>query len=249
METKQPVKHGLLKCLWSFWLKHGTNVFVAFGILIAALTAFCVPCGSLIHVIGVIAAILSGVFLKFANVPIRQFRVCLGWGCITYTLFVVLSHICAVRGLVDEHYLGVFLAAAVCFFLYVYIPMLSYALRLNDQKYGTDFFSCNDTDKNNGILVLIMYVIMLAVCSGIEEKRLNDALLAREQFTPVIGWTTEIQHGNTYYVVTCSKGKLWVSPVMYPQVRNISFHSRVRFVGTRDYNGLIKVRRFEILDH
>ncbi len=225
------------------------RLFAGIGIAIAV-AAVLFGFESALFDVGIITAVIIYFRLPYANIGIESKTVRLGWAAIMFAAFYLPSVLLTFEEEITIRFPGMFFSLFICTVLYSYIPAISYRLMLNDEQEGYsfgDFGRDSRKTRHNGVFFsFFVYGIILCIWGACEIKQKTDILFSQQPYIPVLKWEKEYQHGNTYYVVDCEKGKFMVSPTSYPEIRDINKNSQIRILAPYSYNGLLQIERLEI---
>ncbi len=143
-------------------------------------------------------------------------------GCcaLIYAVFQLISCTCNVEEEGVVIHLGYFLAALVCSILYKFSPVIVAKIT---KDYGYSH------EHSWGFLFFFYAMIGIVANYGVND-RIDNAKLAKEVFVPVKKWSIETHQGETYYIVTCSRGTLAISPFSHPEIREINDKTQIRFL-------------------
>lgn len=190
--------------------------------------------------------------LAWAYIPIDKEIVRVAWSCINFTLFIASCYLCSIESLVegytkDVYSVGILVAMFVNGFLYSYIiPRLSYKMKFIDRDYGQHTYKFEQTKSNGSLLHVTIYLLLLVVVFLVENKQLNDYLFEKEPFILVQSWEKENYHGNTIYVVQTEKGTFGISPLEYPEIRNINPNTKIKVLEGNNPDNIMNYFRLEI---
>lgn len=229
----------------SFAEKYKTVIFSVTGLSAACTASIFFWCGSLIFWLSICAAVIVFFCLKFANVEIDSAYVRSGWAGITHAVFLIMTSICPVTD--SFLHTGVFAAVISCIILYTLIPKTSYGLKLNDVKEGVSILDIKDTQYNGFVGMLFLYMIITIIITISETNAKENFDLSQEQYVKVTQWNIENHQGNTYYIISCPKGRFAVSPYKYPEIRDINKNTQVKvLLNNVPSYGLLSVKKLEI---
>lgn len=233
----------------SFFAKNKETLFLITGLLSACAASVFLWCGSLIFWLSIAAAAIVFFCLKFANIEIESPVVRGGWACIMHAVFLTVTSVLSVGEPGEPAFhIGDLPAVFVCVILYTYIPLISYALGLNDEKESYDLHTCRKTRYNGYIGMLFLYMAVSVIITISEHNAKDDFDFSREEFVKVTDWKIENRAGDTYYIISCPKGRFAVSPYSYPEVRDINKNTQVKILARRSSvtPGLLDVTKLEI---
>lgn len=228
----------------SFAEKYKTVIFSVTGLSAACAASIFFWCGSLIFWLSICAAVIVFFCLKFADVEIESPYVRSGWAGITHAVFLIMTSICPVTD--SFLHTGVFAAVISCIILYTLIPKISYGLKLNDVKEGVSLLDLKDTQYNGFVGMLFLYMIITIIITISETNAKENFDFSQEQYVKVTQWNIENHQGNTYYIISCPKGRFAVSPYKYPEIRDINKNTQVKVLLGPGYEGLLEVKKLEI---
>lgn len=225
-----------------FWInylpwvkKYGEIIFAVLSVVIAVVCSIYFY----ISVWCIIIPILAALFMFFMN-KLHDMDVFVNIGCcaLVYAIFQLLSCSWNIEEEGVVKYLGYIPATFVCLILYGHTPVIVAKITKED----------DDAHEYSCILVLIFYGIVGIVANYGANDRIEDAKFAKETFIPVTQWHIETHKGETYYIVTCSRGTLGISPYAYPEIRQINDSTRIRFLKSNysSKKGLTQYYRLEI---
>ncbi len=238
-----------------FLSSHRESVFLSLSIITAVLIGFFMYCNQLILWLAIIASLIVYWRLPHANISINNETVRGAWACINFILFIASCDLCSIKpideGYTNETYtFGVLAALLINGFLYTdIIPKLSYKMKFINSDYGytyDDGFKCKETKSNGSFLHLIIYVILLIIVFSVENKQLNDYKFEKEPFIPVQSWEKEVYMKNTIYVVKTEKGIFGISPITYPESRNINPNTKIKVLEGNNPDNIMNYFRLEI---
>lgn len=239
----------LIKKFSEFWSRFGKYVFAAMGLLFAVVAGICCWSTGLIFALGLIASLIVFFCFLYANVPIETVSVRLGWAMISLAVFLTTTSLLTYNKIIPLHYFGLFAAVFVQSLLYSSIPLISYKLKLNDQKEGTSFFSLKTTNSNGMFGQFCLYMLILVIVGSHEKSELDDIKFEQEIFIPITKWEKEMHNGSTFYIISCPKGKFAISPLKYPEIRDINSQTKVKIL-VDEYGyvqeGLLNIKKIEI---
>ncbi len=226
------------------------QMFAGIGIIIAASVLF-FGFHSALFFVGIITATIVYFRLLNANIEIESKMVRLGWAAIMFAVFYLPPTLLTLEKEITMRAPGILVSLVLCIVLYSYIPMISYHLKLNDQKEGWSFGDFGRDSKktryNGSMMSFIIYGLILSIWGICENEQRIDAQFAQQPYISVIKWEKELRHGNTIYIIDCEKGKFSVSPYAHPEIRDINPNTKVRILTSYcSYNGLLEVKRLEI---
>lgn len=227
-----------------FWInylpwvkKYGEIIFAVLSIIIA------VVCSIYCYVsVWYIIIPLLVFLLMFAMNKWSYMETFVNIGCcaLIFALFQLISYSCDTEKDGIVWYLGWIPASFICAFLYGYSPWI--VNKIN-----------SDLSDNKAHSFSIFFAVILYLLSGVSmahktNTRIKDAQFAKEVFVPVKQWSIEVHNGNTYYIVTCSRGTLAISPYAYPEIRQINDSTRIRFLKSNypSEKGLTQYYRLDI---
>lgn len=229
----------------SFAEKYKTVIFSVTGLLAACAASIFFWCGNLIFWLSICAAVIVFFCLKFANVEIDSTYVRSGWAGIIHAVFLFTTSILSSEN--SFLHIGVLAAVIFCTVLYTFIPKISYGLKLNDIEEGISLSDCSDTQYNGFVGILFLYMIIAAIIAVSENNAKENFDFSQEQYVKVTQWNIENHQGNTYYIITCPKGKFAVSPYEYPEIRDINKNTKVKvLLNNVPSYGLLSVKKLEI---
>lgn len=232
--------------IFSVLNKNKKVLFSIAGITLACLASIFFWCGSLIFCLSIIAAVIVFFCLKFGNVVITSAFVRIGWSCIIHALLTVIMNLLQ-TGTPPDHTFGCIASLFVCAVLYSFIPIISYYMKLNDKKEGRDLHTLQITKNNGSIGITILYMIVFIIILIADINAKTDYDFGKEDFVKVSKWEIENHHGNTYYIVTCSKGRIIISPNEYPEIRDINANTQIKVLtDISAYQGLLGIKKIEI---
>ena len=192
-----------------------------------------------------------------ATVQIDSLRVCVAWGFINYSLFVIISSLLVSKKEWGTEYFGMFFAFIASFILVITCSYISYLLKLNNDKEDSSIFR-NKVSKFNGcIFYIICSVFFLMFLASKEGKQLSNykekqriekqtTLFSQEKWYTVTEWHTEILNGNTIYIIKCAKGRVGIYPSKYPQIRDINSNTKIKYIKGSEKGGVIIPEKLEI---
>lgn len=229
----------------NFAEKYKTVIFSVTGLLAACAASIFSQCGNLIFWLSICAAVIVFFCLKFADVEINSAYVRSGWAGIIHAVFLITTSVLSAEN--SFLHMGVFPAVISCTTLYTLIPKISYGLKLNDVKEGISLLELKDTQYNGFVGMLFLYLIITTVIIISENNAKENFDFSQEQYVKVTQWNIENHQGNTYYIITCPKGKFAVSPYKYPEIRDINENTQVKvLLDNIPSYGLLSVKKLEI---
>ena len=224
--------------------KYKEVIFSVTGLSAACAASIFFWCGNLIFWLSICAAVIVFFCLKFANVEIESAYVRSGWAGIIHAVFLFMTNICPV---IDSFlHTGVFPAVISCIILYPLIPKISYILKLNDIEEGVSTLDFKDTEYNGFVGMSFLYMIIMIIIFVSETNAKENFDFSQEQYVKVTRWNIENRQGNTYYIISCPKGRFAVSPYDHPEIRDINKNTQIKVLLGSGYNGLSDVKKLEI---
>lgn len=229
----------------SFLKKYKTVIFSVTGLLTACFASLFFWCGNLIFWLSICAAAIVSVCLKFANVEIDSTFVRIGWGGIIHAVFLITTSVFSSEN--SFLHFGILPAVILCTALYTIIPKISYSLKLNDEQEGISFLDLEDKQYNGFVGMFFLYLIIATIITVSESNAKEHFDFSQEKFVKVTKWDIENHRGNTYYIITCPKGKFAVSPYEHPEIRDINENTQVKILSENvSGHGLLYVKKLEI---
>lgn len=230
-----------------FLKKNNKIVFLISGIVFAVFASVFFWCNSLVFCLSLAGASIVIILLGIGNITIYSTLVKIGWAGIMHAVFMVITNVLQ-TGEPVLYAQGSLAALFACVLLYVYTPKISYHLGLNGEKKGYEaFFSDRKTEYNGYLGISFLYLAIVIAIVINDSGRKTDFDFAREEFVKVTNWQIENRHGNTYYIVTCPKGRVIISPYDHPEIRDISSDTEIKVLTEKSvYPGLQNVKKIEI---
>jgi len=230
-----------------FLKKNNKIVFLIFGIVLAVFASVFFWCNSLVFWLSLAGAFIVFILLGISNIFISSALVKIGWAGIMHAVFMVITNVLQIGNPVT-YALGSLTALFACAFTYIFIPKISYHLGLNKEKEGYEPFVFDRKTEYNGCLgISFLYIVIVFAIMINDSGRKTDFDFAREEFIKVTNWQIENRHGNTYYIVTCPKGRVIISPYDHPEIRDISSDTEIKVLTEKSvYPGLQNVKKIEI---
>lgn len=230
----------------SFWQNYGKLTFFGLSLLCLAAVLFFCRYNGLILFFGIIAAVIAWVRLKRCNLPIRNCFVRGGWTMLQTAAFILPAATLTFEadGFVFSVF-GMTAGAVAGTIIYSCSSIVSYYLKLNDVKEKKGYY---ETTRLNGITGWgVTYTAILIVFGLTEKDDYNNHLFKSVEYTKVISWQKEIQKGNTVYIVDTEEGRFAISPISYPEIRNINPDTELKVLHDKiPCEGCLPVIKLEI---
>jgi hypothetical protein len=235
----------------TFLSSHKDAVFCALSAVLAFFVGYFMHSNWLNLCLGIVISSTVYLRLLYANIEIENKLIRLGWAFINLALFIFICKICAIES--DKtgettYVFGLFASIFTNTILYVYIPLLSYKMKLIDNVHGwkIDWKGNTVETKTNSDTVSIMLSIILAVIGFCcEVKHDNDLLFDKEPYVSVYSWDKEVHDRHIVYIVSTEKGRFAISPQKYPDIRDINSNTKIKIL-TTGTGGLYSYYRLDI---
>lgn len=238
----------------TFWDAHKEVLFAVIAVIIAVSVGFFMFCNQLILWSGIVTSLIVYWRLLYANIPIESRIVRCAWACISFAMFIAVCRLCSfvpnILGYSERVYApATMLAMFINTSLYIYIPKLSYKMKLIDSDEGWTY-EAKETKFNGSLGSIVTYIVITVMVCAVEHTQQNDFLFEKEPFVAVISWEKEVYNNNAVYVVKTAKGTYAISPYEYPEIRNINPNTKIKVLsGSIFDNGLDgNSRRLEVSD-
>jgi len=222
----------------SWLIRHGEVVFAILSLSIAVVcNIFCY-----FSIWNLIAVFLMALWMYHCN----QMKIMDNWvnvGCcaLVITIFQLISYY-VLRNYTEGvlQYFGFVPAILVCCILYSELPLIVYKI---NQKFVLE----KDRHSMSVFGVFILGLIAATTVNWGTFDQIKEAKFAKEPFLQVYDWTVETHRGETYYIISCSKGNIAISPYSYPEIRKINKQTQIRILpnGIKE-EGLIQFTKIEI---
>lgn len=241
-----------LKNCGAIWEKFGKFIFFGIAFLISFVLCVTLPFNWEISLAAAIASTVTFFCLANANIEIKDVFVRLGWCLLNFSLFVYLaSTMVFYKDEFPMYFGGMLISTFVCPVLYSYIPSISFYLKLNSEKYGHCFFSLNKTSGNGVLGQFAMYTVIFLILSFYESNQHDEYVFNKIDYVKIDKWEKEIIDGQTCYVIMFSGKTIAISPLKYPEVRNINKNTKIKPLsnGMINMQGFLEVKMLDIKNY
>lgn len=237
------------KICGTLWEKFGKIIFFGIAFLVCCVLFVTLPFYWEISLCAAIASVITFFCLAHANVEIENVFVRLGWSLINFSVFVGLSStIVFYKDNFLFHFGGILISLFVCPILYSYIPIISFYLKLNNERHGHDFHSYGQTSGNGLFGQFVMYLAIFCCLAFYESGQHDEYLFSKMNYIKIDKWEKEIIEGQTHYVIMFDNKAIVVSPLKYPEVRNINSNTKIKILlhNNVNPNGFLQINMLDI---
>lgn len=235
----------------SFWQNYGKLVFCGLCLICLALVLTYCPNGNFILFIGCLTAVITYYRLQDCNVSIKSSTVRFGWAVLQMTVLLFFTSVVTLeKDGFEDHLLGFIIGSVAGTIIYSCSSIVSYYLKLNDEKNGKDnsYINTKERTRFNGAFGwFVTYGIMTFFVCVTEGKNYDNHLFQKTEYVKVISWDKEIKNGNTVYIVNTAKGRFAISPYIFPKIRDINPNTEIKVLCYNTYrDDCPNVKRLEI---
>ena len=222
----------------TFLSSHKEAVFCSLSAILVLLIGYFMHSNWLNLCLGIVISGTVYLRLPYANIEIDNKFIRLGWAFINLALFIFTCKICAFESVktgTTTYVFGLFATIFTNTILYMYIPLLSYKMKLIDNICGWERDwrgNTVETKTNSDFISFMLSIVLATIGLCIEAKHDNDLLFEKEPYVSVYSWDKEIHDRHEVYIVNTVKGSFAISPEKYPEIRDVNSNTKIKILTT-----------------